>query len=47
MEGTAVVVFDDQTGEIAEHLPPVGSGLRWDEFIARMRDRYLLRFVEG
>lgn len=46
LEGTAVVVFDHQTGEIHETLPPAGHGMRWDEFVDRLADQYLLRFVE-
>lgn len=46
MEGTAVVVFDHETGAVHETLPPAGSGLRWEEFVLRMVDQYVLRFVE-
>jgi hypothetical protein len=46
LEGTAVVVFDHETGTIHPTLPPKDSGLRWEEFVARMADQYILRFVE-
>jgi hypothetical protein len=46
LEGTAVVVFNHQTGDIHPTLPPVGCGLRWDEFVERMVEQYVLRFVE-
>lgn len=44
LEGIAVVVFDRETGAIEPDLPPVGSGLRWDEFIARVAETYEARF---
>lgn len=44
LEGIAVVAFDRATGAIDPHLPPVGSGLRWDEFIATIADAYRSRF---
>lgn len=47
LEGTCVVVFDHRTGTIHPSLPSVGDGLRWDEFIDRIVDQYMLRFVEG
>ena len=46
LEGTAVVVFDHETGEIHPTLPPKDTGLRWDEFVDRLVEQYLLRFVE-
>ena len=46
MEGIAVVVFDRETGEIERELPPVGSGLRWDEFIATLGEVHEARFGE-
>jgi hypothetical protein len=46
LEGTAVVVFDHETGAIHPTLPPDGSGLRWDEFVDRLVEQYVLRFVE-
>lgn len=44
MEGIAVVAFDRETGEIEPDLPPPGSGLRWQEFIAKMAEVYDARF---
>lgn len=46
LEGIAVVAFDRQTGEREPDLPPVGSGLRWIEFIERVADAYDARFGE-
>lgn len=46
LEGTAVVVFDHETGEVHPTLPPPGCGLRWDEFVHRMVEQYVFRFVE-
>lgn len=46
MEGIAVVAFDRETGEIDPDLPPAGSGLRWNEFIATMAEVYDARFGE-
>jgi hypothetical protein len=45
-EGIAVVAFDRETGEIGPQLPPAGSGLRWDEFIATLAEVYDSRFGE-
>lgn len=44
MEGIAVVAFDRETGNIEPDLPPPGSGLRWEEFIAAMAEVYDARF---
>jgi hypothetical protein len=41
-----VVVFDRLTGEIHSRLPPVGTGLRWPDFVAGMADSYEARFAE-
>lgn len=46
LEGTAVVVFDHETGDLHPTLPPKDSGLRWEEFVHRMVDQYVIRFVE-
>ena len=46
MEGIAVVAFDRETGMIESDLPPPGSGLRWEEFIATMAEVYDARFGE-
>jgi hypothetical protein len=46
LEGTCVVVFDHKSGDIHPSLPPPGEGLRWDEFVDRLVDQYVLRFVE-
>jgi hypothetical protein len=44
LEGIAVVVFDRETGVVDPALPPVGSGLRWSEFIDSLADAYQARF---
>ena len=44
IEGIAVVVFDRQVGLLEPDLPPVGSGLRWPEFINAIHDTYEARF---
>lgn len=43
LEGIAVVVFDDLTGEITE-LPAQGTGLRWREFVTGLAEAYDARF---
>jgi hypothetical protein len=45
IEGIAVVVFDRQSGRIHPSLPPIGSGLRWPEFISAIHASYEARFV--
>ncbi len=47
LEGTAVVVFDYQTGIIDQTLPPQGSALRWQNFVDRLCDLCELRFDEA
>lgn len=46
LEGIAVVALDRESGIVEPELPPPGSGLRWDEFIATMADVYQSRFGE-
>ena len=46
LEGIAVVAFDRETGLIEPDLPPVGCGLRWDEFIDQIAGAYDARFGE-
>lgn len=46
LEGIAVVAFDRLTGALEPDLPPVGSGLRWTEFIEKMAEAYEARFGE-
>lgn len=46
MEAVGVVVFDPLTGELDADLPPAGSDLRWDEFVAKLADSYLGRFED-
>jgi len=47
LEGIAVIAFDRETGAIEPDLPPVSSGLRWDEFIDSMAEAYVARFGEA
>jgi hypothetical protein len=44
LEGIAVVAYDPSAGTIDPDLPPVGSGLRWDEFIKALTTAYAARF---
>lgn len=46
LEGIAVVAFDRETGAIEPDLPPVASGLRWEEFIGSIAETYSARFGE-
>lgn len=46
LEGIAVVAFDRETGAVEPDLPPASSGLRWEEFIARLSEAYSARFAE-
>lgn len=46
MEGIAVVAFDRETGALEPDLPPVSSGLRWEEFIDSIAVAYDARFGE-
>lgn len=44
MEAVAVIFYDPDTNELVADLPPMGSGLRWDEFVTALSDTYDLRF---
>jgi hypothetical protein len=44
LEGIAVVVYDPDTGLLDATLPPSGSGLRWEEFVANITAAYGARF---
>jgi len=46
LEGIAVVAFDLETGAVEPDLPPVGCGLRWEEFIDQIATTYEARFGE-
>jgi hypothetical protein len=46
LEGIAVVAFDRETGAIEPDLPPISSGLRWDEFVDSLAEAYVARFGE-
>ena len=44
LEGIGVIVFDHETAEIDQRLPPPRSGVRWDEFIFKIAAAYNARF---
>lgn len=46
LEGVAVVVFDPESATIDPVVPPVETGLRWDEFIDLMAAAYQARFED-
>jgi hypothetical protein len=46
LEGISVVVYDPDNGLLHESLPPVGSGLRWDEFLSTLAEAYAGRFED-
>lgn len=46
LEAIAVVAFDRESGTIEPDLPPLGSGLRWPEFIGKIAEAYDARFGE-
>jgi len=46
LEGISVIVYDPETGVLDRAIPPVGSGLRWDEFVAALVESYEARFED-
>lgn len=46
LEAVAVIVYDPDTGILDPDIPPPGSGLRWDEFVATMAETYDVRFED-
>jgi hypothetical protein len=44
LEAIAVIVYDPDSGTLDQSVPPPGSGLRWDEFIATLVTAYEARF---
>lgn len=46
LEATALLAYDPDTRMVDPDLPTPGSGLRWDEFVDRLVDVYLLRFEQ-
>ena len=46
LEAVAIIVYDPDSAELHPSLPPVGSGLRWDEFIRDLAETYDIRFEE-
>lgn len=47
LQGIAVLVYDPDSGSIDPQLPPIGSGLRWNEFIDALVAAYEARFEEN
>ena len=45
LEAVGVIVFDPYTGQLDPDVPPVGSGLRWEELIRTMATVYQARFL--
>jgi hypothetical protein len=46
LEAIAVVIYDPESGSIDADLPPLGSGLRWSEFIDTLVASYEARFED-
>ena len=46
LEGVAVIIYDPDTATLDPNLPPVGSGLRWDEFVETIAATYELHFEQ-
>lgn len=46
LEGIAVVIYDPDTGTLHATVPPVGSGLRWEEFVEALVSGYQGRFED-
>jgi hypothetical protein len=44
LEGVAVLAYDPHAGVLSPSLPGLGTGLRWDEFIADIATAYVARF---
>jgi hypothetical protein len=44
LEAIAVLVYDPDTAKLSSSVPPVGSGLRWDEFVDNLASAYRGRF---
>jgi hypothetical protein len=46
LEGVCVLVYDPATATLDTAVPPIGSRLRWDEFIEDLVQAYQSRFVD-
>ena len=44
LEAICVLVYDPDTATVAADSPPVGTGLRWDEFVEALSKAYESRF---
>jgi hypothetical protein len=44
LEAICVLVYDPDTATVAGDSPPVGTGLRWDEFVEALSKAYESRF---
>ena len=41
-----MIIYDPDTATLDPNLPPVGSGLRWDEFVETIAATYELHFEQ-
>lgn len=46
LEAVTVIVYDPDRGELHPDLPPVGSKLRWDDFLDTLAEAYDIRFED-
>lgn len=46
LEAIAVIAYDPDTEAVDPALPPPGSGLRWEEFVASLAITYQARFED-
>lgn len=46
LEGVCVLVYDPDSDTLSADIPPVGSGLRWEEFLDELVTAYEARFPE-
>ena len=44
LEGVAIVVYDPDTKQVSQTLPPQDSPLRWENFIIALAENYQARF---
>jgi hypothetical protein len=46
LEAIAVIVYEPDTAQLVPDVPPIRSGLRWEEFISTLATSYSARFEE-
>lgn len=46
LEAIGVLVYDPDTSQLDDSMPPHGSGLRWDEFVQTLAETYQVRFED-